>query len=441
MEQPKHVSRRAGGVRMFSIAAVLVAALVTTGEVPPVDAQTNTALGTGALSSVTTGVNDTALGFNALNANTAGLENSATGAAALLSNTTGIDNTAAGFHALEFNTTGIDNTATGVASLVRNNADNNTATGFSALRFNTTGTQNTATGVNALLQNVDGSFNTATGLGALELNTSGSNNTATGINALLFNTADNNTGIGANALQSNTGGIGNTATGFDALMHNTTGTGNIALGFNAGTNLTTESNDIEIGNPGVAGDSGVIRIGTKGTATRTLIAGINNAPIFASSVPVVVNINGRLGFLASSARYKRDIRDMGEASGGLMKLRPVTFRYRGDLAGRLQYGLIAEEVARVYPELVTYGADGKVETVAYHLLPAMLLNEMQRQVRENQRKDARIAALERQLVAQQRRVSTLQRETARIDMLTARLNALEDQARTARPERMAAATR
>jgi hypothetical protein len=223
-------------------------------------------------------------------------------------------------------------------------------------------------------------------------------------------------------------------------LGNNNGDNNIAVGFNAGSALTSGSNDIDIGNSGVAGDSGIIRIGTKGTATRTLIAGINNSPIFASSVPVVVNINGRLGIQASSARYKRDIRDMGEASERLMKLRPVTFRYKDDPAGTLQYGLVAEEVARVYPELVTYGDDGKAQSVAYHLLPAMLLNQMQKQLRENQRKDARIAALQQQLVAQQRQLSTLQKKTARIDTLTARLSALEEQARTDRAERLAAAT-
>jgi Chaperone of endosialidase len=126
----------------------------------------------------------------------------------------------------------------------------------------------------------------------------------------------------------------------------------------------------------------VIRIGTQGTHTRTLIAGINNSPVFGS--PVLVNAFGRLGIQTSSARFKRDIRDMDDASGGLMKLRPVTFRYNEDPAGTLQYGLIAEEVARVYPELVTYADDGKPQSVAYQMLPAMLLNEMQKQIRENQ---------------------------------------------------------
>jgi hypothetical protein len=132
---------------------------------------------------------------------------------------------------------------------------------------------------------------------------------------------------------------------------------------------------------------------------------------------------------------------MGEASRKLMKLRPVTFRYKEDPAGALQYGLIAEEVEQLYPELVTYGADGKVEAVAYHLLPAMLLNEMQKQARQNQRKDAQIALLEQQTVLQQRQISALQRETGRIDTLTSRLSALEQQARTARPERLAAVMR
>jgi Chaperone of endosialidase len=122
---------------------------------------------------------------------------------------------------------------------------------------------------------------------------------------------------------------------------------------------------------------------------------------------VLVNANGRLGIEVSSARFKRDIRDMGAKSDRLMKLRPVTFRYKDDSAGTLQYGLIAEEVARVYPELVIYGADGKAQSVAYHLLPAMLLNEMQKQIRENQRKLAQIAALQQRLVAQEKQISAL----------------------------------
>jgi hypothetical protein len=334
----------------------------------------------------------------------------------------------------------IGSTCTPLTNTTSGNNEN-TAFGFQALDSNTTGSANTATGVSALTWNTTGNANTATGSGALfgeGPGSTGGGNTATGFDALDHNTTgDDNTAAGADAMQGNTTGIENTATGKFALNNNTTGGSNIGIGSFAGDNLTTGDNNIDIGNEGRAAESNTIRIGTKGVQTRTVIAGINNSPVFGS--PVVVNIYGRLGIQASSARFKRDIRDMGDASGRLMKLRPVTFRYKEDPAGTPQYGLIAEEVARVYPELVSYGADGKVETVAYHLLPAMLLNEMQKQIRENQRKDARIAALQQQLVAQQRQIGALQKETARIDTLTARLGALEQQARTARPERLAAA--
>ena len=154
---------------------------------------------------------------------------------------------------------------------------------------------------------------------------------------------------------------------------------------------------------------------------------------------MIVNGNGRLGIQASSVRYKRDIHDMGDASARLLQLRPVSFRYRQDPKGMLQYGLVAEEVERVYPELVTRDDDGKVMGVRYDVIPALLLNEMLKQARDNQRKDALIAALQKQLVVQQRQVQTLEKETARIDALTARLNTLEAQARKERPERLAAA--
>jgi hypothetical protein len=367
MEHPRHVSR--------SVAAALILALVITGTVRSAGAQ-NTSLGTGALSSNTTGTNDTALGFDALFANTTGNSNIATGDSALASNTTGGNNTAIGSAALDRNTTGADNTATG----------------FQSLNDNTSGADNTAIGFATLNVNKTGNDNTATGFAALN----------------------------------NSTGADNTATGFQALLNNTTGNNNIAIGSNAGSNLTSGSNNLDIGNPGVAGESNVIRIGTKGFQTRTFIAGISGNPVYVGS-PVLVNANGRLGVAVSSARYKRDIRDMGEASGGLMKLRPVSFRYKQDPNGTLQYGLIAEEVARVYPELVTYGDDGKPQSVAYHVLPAMLLNELQK-------KDAQIVALQKQ-------IESLQKKTALIDTLTARLRALEQQARTARPEHLAAATR
>src|SRR5262249_47370554 len=161
---------------------------------------------------------------------------------------------------------------------------------------------------------------------------------------------------------------------------NATGSNNIALGDSAGSNLTVGSNNIEIGNAGLAAETNAIRIGKQGTQTQTYISGISGIPL-SNGVPVVVLSNGPLGVgpIASSARFKRDIHDMGAASNALMKLRPVTFRYKNDPEGIKQYGLVAEEVARIYPELVSYGADGKVETVRYLTLTTMLLNELQKQ--------------------------------------------------------------
>jgi hypothetical protein len=274
-----------------------------------------------------------------------------------------------------------------------------------------------------------GRNNTATGSGALNSNTTGSRNTAIGP-SLSRNTAGNsNTAIGAFAFEANTTGSDNTGTGDSPLNNNTTGNNNIGVGFEAGYNLTTGNNNIDIGNLGVAGESSTIHIGTKGKQTRAFIAGIASSPIF--GFPVVVNGNGRLGIQASSARYKRDIHDMAEASERLMKLRPVTFRYKADRSGTLQYGLVAEEVAQVYPELVTYADDGKPLSVSYHLLPAMLLNEMQKQVRESRRRDAQIEALQKQ-------VESLRK--AQIGRLTARVAVLEQRARMT-PARLAAAMR
>jgi Chaperone of endosialidase len=152
------------------------------------------------------------------------------------------------------------------------------------------------------------------------------------------------------------------------------------LGYQAGQNLTTGNNNIDIGNPGIAGDANAIRIGTSGVQNRVFIAGINNSLV--TGLDVVVNSNGRLGIVMSSARYKKDIQNMGARSRGLLKLRPVTFRYKQDPTGERQYGLIAEEVAQVYPELVSYGPDGKIQSVHYQELIPMLLNELQQQASE-----------------------------------------------------------
>jgi trimeric autotransporter adhesin len=388
MEPQSHVSFESWSTR-FSLAAGLVIMVFIAGTVGSAGAQAgNTSLGT----------------------------------SALVNNTTGKFDTAVGFAALFLNQTGSNNTAIGAGVLQSNSVSYNTGVGYQALLDNTTGRLNTATGAGALLSNTTGASNSATAAGALGSNTTGSSNAADGYGALTFNkTGSENAAIGYAALAFNTTGSNNTAVGWNAGSDVTTGDNNIAVGSQAGENLGTGNNNIDIGNVGVAGESNAIRIGTKSVQTRAVIAGISGTPIYSGSA-VLVNANGRLGVAVSSARYKRDIRDMGAASDRLTKLRPVTFRYKEDSAGTVQFGLVAEEVARVYPELVTNGDDGKPETVAYYQLPAMLLNEVQKQVRENRRKDAEIAALRKQ-------VESLEKERARIDGLTARLSALEQQAR------------
>ena len=163
--------------------------------------------------------------------------------------------------------------------------------------------------------------------------------------------------------------------GYQALFSNSTGSHNLALGLSAGYYLVGGDYNIYLGNYGVSSESNTMRLGQN--ITRTFIEGIAGVPVSGSQV--LVNSNGQLGILASSARYKRDIQTMGERSQGLLRLRPVTFRYKHDPYGERQYGLIAEEVAKVYPELVTKGADGKVESVQYHELIPMLLNQVQHQ--------------------------------------------------------------
>jgi hypothetical protein len=290
-------------------------------------------------------------------------------------------NTAYGTNALISNTTGTDNSAFGANALQQNNSGSgNTAVGLDALFFNSSGYNNTATGAAALEGNGGGIGNTATGVGALANNGKGRYNVAAGWNALYFNTGNDNTAIGSFALQDNGAGANN-----------------IAIGVEAGFNLTTGSNNIEIGNQGNSGEADTIRIGVEGTQSATYIAGIFNATVTGGCQVVVAN-TGQLGCVTSSARYKRDVRDMADSSDKLMQLRPVSFLYKADETGARQYGLIAEEVEKVYPELVVHDADGKAETVAYHLLPPMLLNEVQKLARQLDQKDEQIAALERQVV-------------------------------------------
>jgi hypothetical protein len=272
----------------------------------------------------------------------------------------------------------------------------NIALGFEAL-IKTTGIANTATGDNALEQDTTGSDNTATGQIALENNTTGNGNTAVGTAALATNgTGTGNTAVGNQALVDSLGN-NNTAVGYESLGGGI-GNNNIALGSSAGIEVSSTSNNIEIGNVGSSTDSGTIRMGTSGTQTAFFAAGVSGvATGLNNAVPVMIDSNGQLGTVSSSRRFKEQIQDMGDASSDLMRLRPVTFRYKKpfvDGSQPTQYGLIAEEVAEVYPDLVARSADGQIETVKYQLLDPMLLNELQRQQAEIRDLEQRLNKIE-----------------------------------------------
>ncbi len=320
------------------------------------------------------------------------------------------NNTAEGKDALFNLNTGMatDNTATGYQALYSTiTSYSNTATGSGALYSDTTGYNNTATGADALSSNTIGAHNTATGYDALESNTTGAANTATGDQALL-NTGSGsyNTAAGYQALSSNTTGQDNTADGFQALYFNT-GSNNIALGSSAGGNLTTGSNNIDIGNAGVAAEQKTIRIGTQGTQKFIYVAGIYGVTA-SGGAAVYINSSGQLGTATSSARFKRDIRNMDKASETILAMRPVTFRYKPELdpAGIPQFGLVAEEVEKVNPDLVVRDADGKPYSVRYDQVNAMLLNEFLK--------------ARRQIDVQQNQIDAL---TAGLQKVTAQLEA------------------
>jgi len=310
---------------------------------------------------------------------------------ALFANTTGTFNTAAGRNALYSNTDGTENTASGYGALYFNTTGNrNNASGMGALYKNTTASDNNAMGANALHDNTTGTLNNAMGNYALEYNTTGVNNNAMGYAALLRNT---------------TGGS-NSAQGFYALAYNTTGSGNIAIGYQAGIKSITGNSNIFIGHPGVAGDSGTIRIGNSAAHAAFYVAGVAGVNV-TGGAGVVIDSTGHLGVVSSSVRYKEDVRSLGDVSERILKLRPVSFRYKqatADGTKPLQYGLVAEEVAQTMPELVVYGADSQPQTVAYHVLPTLLLNELQkehaiilRQQAELKSQRARLDAMETQL--------------------------------------------
>jgi hypothetical protein len=282
----------------------------------------------------------------------------------------------------------------------------NTAEGHNALDHLTSGHGNTALGVNTLSRNLGGDSNTATGAGVLGDNTNGNRNTATGAQALSRNTHKNdNTANGFRALNFSEGN-GNTAIGSGALEHNFTGNNNIALGFEAGRNLNGGSNNIDIGNEGVAGEGSTIRIGSA-SQTKTFIAGISGAGVTGAAVQV--NAAGQLGTAPSSERFKDQIKQMDKVSEAVLALKPVTFRYKTEIdpAGIQQFGLVAEEVEAINPDLVIRDKEGKPYSVRYDQVNAMLLNEFLKEHRKVEELESAVAQLMRRLKEQDSRIQKL----------------------------------
>ena len=345
---------------------------------------------------------NTAEGQNALFSLTTGIWNTAIGAYSLFSDNTGSANTAVGTNALRFNTTGIENTANGVSALYSNTTGSlNTANGYQALIRNTIGTHNTANGVQALHDNYDGTFNTAIGAHALYYNYSGTNNTAVGRLALYNNTFGlSNTALGASALQSNRTGHSNTALGNSTLVSNETGNRNTALGASAGTGIT--------GNGNVC--IGWAVFGAAGESDTTRIRNIGNTPLAAGATVLVDAVGGtKLGYLSSSRRNKDDIKPMDNASEAIYCLRPVSFRYKPDIdpTGVQQYGLIAENVEEVNPNLVVRDKEGKAATLRFEAVNAMLLNEFLKEHRKVEELKATIAKQEALNALQQKQIEAL----------------------------------
>jgi hypothetical protein len=322
------------------------------------------------------GSNNTATGYAALYSYSTGNNNTATGYQALFSDTIGGSNTASGYDALYFNTSGNFNSAFGRGALYRNTASNNTAVGYQALNKNTSGIYNTAEGTHALASVTTASANTAVGYMALTKST----------------------------------GSGNTAVGENALDNATTGGNNIAIGAAAAASVTSGSSNIAIGNLGAA-ESNTIRIGTAGQQTNAYVAGISGVTV-AGGIGVIVDSSGHLGTSTSSARYKENIQPMANASEAILSFQPV------DPEAIPQFGLVAEQVEKVDPELVARDSDGKAYSVRYEAINAMVLNEFLKEHRK-------VESLEQAIAEQQKQIKAL----------TANLQKVSDQIEPSKPAR------
>ncbi len=340
--------------------------------------------------------------------------------------TTGAGNTGVGWYSLFLNSAANYNTGVGAGTLVLNDSDSNTAVGTAAMLLNTSGTANVAVGTNALLYNDSGNFNTAVGYQALFSNTTGTENTALGEGTLSSNTdGDFNTATGDVALLNNTTGINNTANGHSTLVHNiegsfnvavgdgalfdnTSGSDNTALGGSAGSNQTTGSGNVYVGDGmfGVAGES-----------NHTYIRNIKDTIVSGGGTDFVsVNLTtGLLGHVSSSRRYKEQIEPMDKASEALYRLKPVTYRFKKgiDPTQGLEYGLVAEDVAQVNPNLAIRDGKGQIESVRYMAINVMLLNEFLKEHATVQELKKEIAALNASLKEQ---AAQIQKVTAKVDI-------------------------
>ena len=410
----------------------------------PAVAGFNTRDGFNALVSLTTGTFNSAFGFGALRFDTTGGSNTALGAQALLSNTTGGYNTAIGENALIFNTSGSQNMALGQGALAGNlHGDANTAMGFQALNANTT-TGNVAVGFQALFSNTTGGTfvpadglgpNTAIGNVAAASNLTGSNINAIGFAALLSNDGvppqgSFNNAHGDFALSSNTTGRQNNAFGDQALSTNITGNFNTAIGDFAGSAITRNWN-IDIGKDvvgigGAMGDNFVTRIGISDEITpdphrqvACFIGGIYGRTIGPTPLQVGIGADGKLGTTPSSKRFKHDIKAMDKASDAILALKPVTFHYKGDSTNTPEFGLIAEDVEKVNPALVVR-VRGKIYSVRYDAVNAMLLNEFLKEHQTVQELKSIVAKQEATVAQQQNQIEAL---TSGLQKVSAQLEA------------------
>ncbi len=342
--------------------------------------------------------------------------------------------------------------ATQPPDVVTSDSNGNTAMGTAVMEyFFTTGGYNTGAGAYALDSLSTGSFNTAMGFNALDNVSTGSDNAAFGYSSLVSSTGSYNTALGTNSMQNNssgsyntavggaanggTTGSDNTAIGFEALYSTSSGSGNIAIGYQAGYALTIGSNNIDIGYGGFGGsnsENNTIRIGQPGTQAATYVAGITGTVV--TGAAVYVTSSGQLGVLASSERYKTDVKTIADETTRLGQLRPVSFKLKTDPKGAVQYGLIAEEVDKVFPELVIHNGEGRIEGVRYEELAPMLLSQVQQQQKQ-------IAEQSKQMAEQSKMLGELRQQLAEVTELKQQVAALTERASAAAQVRLLQASR